>query len=134
MPQHVQYKCWSTTNETPHVLKYPLCCPAKSRPGVPSQRGQKCWVDKQTVPTLQSKKKSTTQGREKSTSSNKTATHQDKLPLLDLYPGDVRQLALGKPAHLTLQRNPLKDESQLKKIPFSFVTVVLLEILVPKIN
>ncbi len=30
-PQNVQYKCWSTTNEAPHMLKYPLCCPAKSR-------------------------------------------------------------------------------------------------------
>jgi hypothetical protein len=47
---------------------------------------------------------------------------------------DVCQLVQGKPAHLTLQRNPIKDESLPNMILFSFVTVVLLEILVPKIN
>jgi hypothetical protein len=38
----MQHKCWSTTNETAQALKYPLCCPTKSRPGELSQRGPKC--------------------------------------------------------------------------------------------
>jgi hypothetical protein len=51
----------------------------------------------------------------------------------EINPRDVCQLVKGKPAHLTLQRNPIKDESLPNMILFIFVIVVLLEILVPKI-
>ncbi len=49
-------------------------------------------------------------------------------------PRDVRKLVHGKPVHLTLQRNPIKDKSLPNMILFSFVMVVLLEILVLKIK
>ncbi len=55
-------------------------------------------------------------------------------PMQETNPRDVRQLVQGKPAHLTLHRNPIKDKSLPNMILFSFVMVVLLEILVPKIN
>ncbi len=55
-------------------------------------------------------------------------------PTQENNPRNVYQLDQGKPAHFTLQRNPIKDEYLPNMILFSFVTVVLLEILVPKIN
>jgi hypothetical protein len=53
--------------------------------------------------------------------------------LSETYAEDVRKLVQGKPAHLTLQRNPIKDESLPNIILFSFVTVVSLEILVTEL-
>ncbi len=87
--------------------------------------------------TNQSRHRLTTHGREK-TNSSETACHLDRAaslkPIQKINPRDVRQLVQGKLAHITLQRNPIKDESLPNMILFSFVTVVLLEMLVPKIN
>ncbi len=140
----MQYKCWSTTNKTTHVLKYPLCCPVKSRQGEPSQRGQKCWLRnkpcelsrKTKTQTNQNRYKSTTHGREKKDQQQRDSTPLRQSCLSETYAEDQPkgcQLVQGKPAHLTLQRNPIKDESLPNLILFTFVTVVLLEILVPKI-
>ncbi len=74
------------TNETTHALKYPLCCPAKRRAKEDRNvglRNKLCQLSSRTRrQTNRSRNRSTTHGREKT--SSKTARHYDKLPLRNL--------------------------------------------------
>ncbi len=146
--------CWSILSATQQKADQESRAKEDRNVGL---RNKPCQLSYQTRRQMnQSRNRSTTLGRKESTSS-KAARHKDKLLLQDLYrkptqgiawlttakaPSDssplfsllIHQLIQGKPAHLTLKRNPIKHEPLPNMILFSFVTVVLLEILVPKIN
>jgi hypothetical protein len=102
----------------------------KRKTSIPTQAKQPREENRSTSPR---KRKSTSRSSSKESS---TPLSMSKTSSTNTYTQNQRLSSLFKAslAHLTLQRKPIKDEPLPNMNLFSFVMVVLLEILVPKIS